>query len=193
MSATTAPETKSFNGDFLLFRKDSQGMRKMPKGSHPRPPRFRHKKFAEAEAEATRLLVSNPDSTFIVLQEVARIKLKPVSMSAAEDWLLRWRGAGEGNGIARMGKTVCMMTPGREVLSSGEGALIGELNSDAELHAMVWQRLAREERETVSGDNPPTPMKCRRVGCQRMSTHASGMCDEHQPGFAQADDQEQAA
>ncbi len=39
----------------------------------------------------------------------------------------------------------------------------------------------------------PIPLQCRRYGCRRTSTHASGMCDEHQPGFAQVDDREQAA
>jgi hypothetical protein len=69
------PETKSFNGDFLLFRKDGQGMRKT-KGVGPYPPRFRHKTWAGAEAEAERLLGLLPDSTFIILQEVGRVKLK---------------------------------------------------------------------------------------------------------------------
>ncbi len=67
--------TKSFNGDFLLFRKDGQGMRR-PRGGAAHPPRVRHKTFDAAETEASRLLGLFPDSTIIILQEVGRVKLK---------------------------------------------------------------------------------------------------------------------
>lgn len=75
--STTAPETKSFNGDFMLYRKDGKGMKRLPKAEASHPPRRRHKTWAGAEAEAERLLEKWPASTFIVLQEVGRIKLKP--------------------------------------------------------------------------------------------------------------------
>lgn len=109
------PETKSFNGDFLLFRKDGQGMRR-PRGREAaHPPRVRHKTMASAETEAGRILQQWPESTIIILQEVGRVKLKP-----------------------------------------------------------------------AASDPPSMPMICRRAGCQRQTTHPSGMCEEHRPGFAQA-------
>ena len=37
------------------------------------------------------------------------------------------------------------------------------------------------------------PSRCRRAGCLRPTTHPSGMCETHRPGFAQADEHEEAA
>ena len=62
-----APHTKKFRGSYLLFRANGG-----------RPPRFRHQSFEAAEIEANRLLGQHPGATFLIMQEVARVKLKPV-------------------------------------------------------------------------------------------------------------------
>lgn len=72
------PETKSFSGSYLLFRKDGAKLKRPGAKSTPRAPRFRHPDFESAEREAQRLLGIFPDSTFIVLHEVARVKMKEV-------------------------------------------------------------------------------------------------------------------
>lgn len=71
-------DTKSFSGSYLLFRKDSNKLAR-PRGSKPRPPKFRHQSFDAAETEAKRLLDIHPDSTFVILQEVARVKRAEVA------------------------------------------------------------------------------------------------------------------
>ena len=76
------PETKSFNGNFLVWKKQGQQLRRPKKVDPARPPRFRHPTFAAAEAEAQRLLGLHPDSTFVVLQEVARVKNKAAAVQA---------------------------------------------------------------------------------------------------------------
>ena len=76
---TVATNTKSFKGGFLLYRKNGDGMVKPGHASRARNPRFRHPTFAAAEAEAKRLLPNHPDSTFIILQEVARVKVGSVA------------------------------------------------------------------------------------------------------------------
>jgi hypothetical protein len=83
-----APTAKVWsNGDFLLFRrkghgnKDRRGLSKFAGGQ--RLPRFRHKTRELAEAEAGRLLAKFPDSTFIIIQEVGRVKLEPASAAGA--------------------------------------------------------------------------------------------------------------
>jgi len=76
-------DTKRFGGNFLLFRKSKDSLKRgggaggisETKANHSRPPRFRHPTFAAAEAEAGRMLGLMPDSTFVILQEVARIKI----------------------------------------------------------------------------------------------------------------------
>ena len=77
-ASAAATDTKSFSGSYLLYRRDGQKLRRprATQGSVPRPPRFRHQSFAAAEAEAQRLLADLPGSTFIILQEVARVKVK---------------------------------------------------------------------------------------------------------------------
>jgi hypothetical protein len=81
----TAPgvaSTKSFDGNYLLWRKTGQKLRKgMPRGEGS--PKFRHPSFAAAEAEATRLLGLFPESSFVILQEVARVKLVAVDEEIA--------------------------------------------------------------------------------------------------------------
>lgn len=66
-------DTKTFRGSYLLFRKDGDRLKKERRGA-ARAPRFRHPNFTSAEAEAKRLLNEYPESTFIILQEVARVK-----------------------------------------------------------------------------------------------------------------------
>ena len=76
-------DTKRFGGNFLLFRKSKDSLKRgggaggiaETKAHRSRPPRFRHPTFAAAEAEAGRLLGLMPDSTFVILQEVARVKV----------------------------------------------------------------------------------------------------------------------
>ncbi len=80
-------DTKRFNGNFLLFRKAGDSLKRgggaggmeQAKTHRVRPPRFRHPSFAAAEIEASRLLDLMPDSTFVILQEVARVKLAPAA------------------------------------------------------------------------------------------------------------------
>ena len=78
-TADQTRETKSFKGGFLLYRKVDGKLRRPGVRSQAREPRFRHPTFAAAETEAARLLGHHPESTFIILQEVARVKLKPVA------------------------------------------------------------------------------------------------------------------
>ena len=74
--STAVPDTKSFSGGYLLYRK--VGGKNVTPGvrSKARAPRFRHPSFEAAQAEATRLLEHHPESTFIILQERGRVKLK---------------------------------------------------------------------------------------------------------------------
>jgi len=74
-----APEAKVWeDGSFLLYRRLPHGRGGLSKkAGGKRMPSFRHKTREAAEAEAARLLVAFPESTFIVLQEVGRVKLKP--------------------------------------------------------------------------------------------------------------------
>ena len=62
-----APETKSFSGKYRVQRKGGGKAR------------AQHPNFATAEAEACRLLHLCPDATFLILQEVARVKMRPVA------------------------------------------------------------------------------------------------------------------
>lgn len=72
-TSALAFDTKSFKGSYLLFRKDGERLKKERRVS-ARPPRFRHPNFTSAETEAKRLLREHPASTFVILQEVARVK-----------------------------------------------------------------------------------------------------------------------
>ncbi|MHA0333700.1 hypothetical protein [Sphingomonas aquatilis] len=76
---TTATNTKPIsNGDFLLWRKSGQTMKNAVVAAAragTRNPRFRHPTYEAAEAEAQRLLQQMPESTFIILQEVGRVKV----------------------------------------------------------------------------------------------------------------------
>lgn len=79
------PDTKSFSGNFLVWRKKGQHLRKGATRDGERqmrergdqPPRFRHPTFDSAEAEAQRLAALCPETTFIIIQEIARVKMKP--------------------------------------------------------------------------------------------------------------------
>jgi hypothetical protein len=87
----TAPDTKSFSGNFLVWRKKGQRLAKgVPTGvvasmevARERPPRFRHPTFESAEGEAQRLAKLCPETTFIIIQEVARVKMKPVAVEGS--------------------------------------------------------------------------------------------------------------
>jgi len=70
------PRTKTFSGNYLVWRKVGQKLRKGTPGGHGGNPRFRHPTFEAAETEAQRLAGLFPDSTFVILQEVARVKMK---------------------------------------------------------------------------------------------------------------------
>ena len=75
-----APHAKRFSGKNLLYRKRGEDLRNLPSAKavvRDRPPRKRHLTFEAAEAEAGRLLGLFPQSTFVIIQEVARVKLKP--------------------------------------------------------------------------------------------------------------------
>jgi len=76
LTPAMAPNTKSFTGNYLLWRKSGQNLRKGMPGSGGSP-KFRHPSFAAAaaEIEAHRLLCMFPESSFVILQEVARVKL----------------------------------------------------------------------------------------------------------------------
>ncbi len=69
-----APQTKTFSGNYLVWRKAGQKLRKGAPGGGGNP-RFRHPTFEAAEVEAQRLAGLFPESTFVILQEVARVKL----------------------------------------------------------------------------------------------------------------------
>lgn len=79
MNATTAhqpaAQTKTFSGNYLVWRKVGQKLRKGSPGGASVNPRFRHPTFEAAEIEAHRLAGLFPESTFVILQEVARVKL----------------------------------------------------------------------------------------------------------------------
>jgi hypothetical protein len=75
-TAGLSPETKAFRGNWLLYRKAGQGMRRPGSAGAPR---FRHPSFEDAEAEARRLLGIFPESTFLILQERGHVKLKPAA------------------------------------------------------------------------------------------------------------------
>jgi hypothetical protein len=60
---TAAIDMKAFRGAFLIHQSTA--------------PRARHQSFSAAEAEAARLLEANPDASFIISQEVARVKRGP--------------------------------------------------------------------------------------------------------------------
>ena len=77
MTTTVAiSDTKPFSGSYLLYRKVGGKNVKPGVRSQARAPRFRHPTFEAAQAEATRLLEHHPESTFIILQERGRVKLR---------------------------------------------------------------------------------------------------------------------
>ncbi|QPQ55571.1 hypothetical protein IC614_02925 [Allosphingosinicella flava] len=66
---------RDFAGDFLIFRKLPRGLSKKVAGG--KLPRFRHKTMESARAEVARLHGKHPESTFVIMQEVARFKGAP--------------------------------------------------------------------------------------------------------------------
>ncbi len=66
-------DLKLFNGAFLVWRLNSKGYAR--KHGSLRVMKERHGTFAEAEAEACRMNLQYPESTFVVLHELARVKM----------------------------------------------------------------------------------------------------------------------
>ncbi len=65
------------NGQYLLYRKDGRKLKRpgiIGSVVKAHAPTFRHPTYEAAEAEAKRLLSRLPDSTFIILREVGRVK-----------------------------------------------------------------------------------------------------------------------
>ena len=69
-------DSKRFRGSYLLYRRAGKAMVTVKRCPPGVAPRFRHRDLSSAEAEAERLLSIFPNSTFIVLQEVGRVKVK---------------------------------------------------------------------------------------------------------------------
>lgn len=66
-------DLKHFSGHFLVWKISSKGYaRKVARRQLPQRP---HGTLAEAIAEACRLNLEHPESTFVVLQEIARVKM----------------------------------------------------------------------------------------------------------------------
>lgn len=61
-----------FDGDWLVYRKLPRGVSRKVGGN--RLPSFRHKSYESAVIEAQRLLGLFPESSFIILREVAVVK-----------------------------------------------------------------------------------------------------------------------
>lgn len=68
-------DCKSFRGSYLLYRKAGNGMVRVTGDRGGQAPRFRHPDRDSAVSEATRLLGKHPNSTFLILQEVGRVKM----------------------------------------------------------------------------------------------------------------------
>lgn len=77
-----AHDVKRFSGPFMVFRMRPKGISKRL-GGQPLP-WFRHATLDEAEAEAARLNDKFPDSTFVVMQQVSRVKRQAVEPAAVE-------------------------------------------------------------------------------------------------------------
>jgi hypothetical protein len=68
-------DDKSFRGRFLLYRKRGRVGLRPPGDMGGCSPKFRHDTYDAARAEAARLLAIHPQSTFVILQEVGRVKV----------------------------------------------------------------------------------------------------------------------
>jgi len=138
-------DTKRFNGPYTLRRSDQH----MP---------YRHPSFDGAEKEAHRLLGKHPEATFVISQECARVKLKPLPggdpYPLARDWLRRWKAFGPEHSVSRelsrprgpMGKRHAYVTfqTGTEELSDAEDAMMGEVTGRLEAE-LLWL-IADEEK-----------------------------------------------
>lgn len=69
------PTARRFEGNFLVWRVADGGKLRQKVG-HKHTPRYRHDTFDDAEVEAKRLNGLYPDSTFVILQEVATVKVR---------------------------------------------------------------------------------------------------------------------
>jgi|GEM_PF-3379495 len=84
-----AVDLKRFNGHFLICRKHGKELRngvptdgvEQMRRARSRPPRHRHPNAESAEKEATRLAALFPDTTFVIVQEIARAKVKATDVT----------------------------------------------------------------------------------------------------------------
>ncbi|MEA1083240.1 hypothetical protein SFC76_03120 [Sphingomonas sp. CD22] len=74
-------DTKLFAGGFLVWKLNSKGFAHKVAGKQL--PWKRHPTMQEAIAEAQRLNALHPASTFVVIQEVARVKMVDAAELAA--------------------------------------------------------------------------------------------------------------
>lgn len=66
--------TKDFDGGYLIFRKLPRSISAAVGGR--RMPRRLHRSLESAKLEAARLTEQWPDSTFVIMQEVATVKVR---------------------------------------------------------------------------------------------------------------------
>jgi len=81
MPILSSPDLKRFDGHYLIYRKTAKGLNRKVAGVHF--PRFRHERFEAAEAEAIRLHALHPESTFVIMHEVARVKSVDAALAVA--------------------------------------------------------------------------------------------------------------
>lgn len=65
-------DERRFDGAYLVWKLNAQGFRRSVGGS--KLPYKRHETYESAAAEAARLTGLYPQSTFVILQEVSRVK-----------------------------------------------------------------------------------------------------------------------
>ena len=71
----TEATIKPIDGNYLVWRVLAGGRLRQKVGMK-HTPRYRHRTFDAAETEAKRLAGLMPDSTFVVLQEIATVKIR---------------------------------------------------------------------------------------------------------------------
>ena len=78
-AAPMRPDTKRYSGPWLLYRNTPKGLRTKIGGA--KMPSFRHQTYEAAQAEAERLAAKHPGCTILIMQESARVKMKPVEVA----------------------------------------------------------------------------------------------------------------
>jgi hypothetical protein len=82
-AAAIVASVKEFAGCFYVWKWSAHGLRRKA-GGKPLP-HYRHSSIDSAFKEAQRLATIWPDSTFVIIQEVGRVKLpKPAALVSAE-------------------------------------------------------------------------------------------------------------